>query len=150
MVEVDVVVAGASPTGLLTATELALTGVRPVVLEALTERNPLARAGVILPRTVELLDQHGLLDPLLATGDFPGTATGHFAGLPLTLHAWPTRQSAYSVPQARIKAFLEAYLADQGMPVLRGHRVTDMKVGADHLVVTADAPDGTVEYRGAS
>jgi 2-polyprenyl-6-methoxyphenol hydroxylase-like FAD-dependent oxidoreductase len=141
MTEYDVIVVGAGPTGLMTAAELTLAGVRPLVLDTLKERNPMSRAGVIHSRTAELLDQRGLLEPLLATGDYPVTEIGHFAGLPVHFRAWPTRHPAYNVPQGKIEEFLEARLE---VPVLRGHHVTDLTTDADGVTVT----DGTLRHRG--
>jgi 2-polyprenyl-6-methoxyphenol hydroxylase-like FAD-dependent oxidoreductase len=77
MADADVIVVGAGPTGLMTAAELTLAGVRTVVLDLLPERHPLSRAEVIHPRTAELFDQRGLLEPLLAAGDFRLSEIGH-------------------------------------------------------------------------
>ncbi|MEV4114977.1 FAD-dependent monooxygenase [Nonomuraea sp. NPDC049695] len=148
MTIVDVIVAGAGPAGLMTAAELSLAGVRPLVLDSLPGRNPMSRAGVIHSRTAELFDQRGLLEPLLATGDFPRTEIGHFAGLPVDFRAWPTRHPAYNVPQGKIEEFLENRLAGGGLPVLRGHQVTGLEAEAEGVTVTADGPGGVVRFRG--
>ncbi|MDL4814121.1 FAD-dependent monooxygenase [Actinomadura opuntiae] len=148
MAAADVIVVGAGPTGLMAAAELMLAGARPMVLDALTARNPMSRAGVIHCRTAELFDQRGLLEPLLATGDYPTTEIGHFAGLPVDYRVTPTRHPAYNVPQGSIEQLLEARLVDAGVPVFRGHRVVDMTAEADRVTVTANAPDGVVLHRG--
>jgi 2-polyprenyl-6-methoxyphenol hydroxylase-like FAD-dependent oxidoreductase len=57
----EVVVAGAGPTGLMLANELALAGVDVVVLERLTVRTGLSKALNLQPRTAEVLDLRGLL-----------------------------------------------------------------------------------------
>ncbi|MQY27947.1 FAD-dependent monooxygenase [Nocardia aurantia] len=147
MTETDVIVVGAGPTGLTTAAELTLAGVRTLVLDALPERNPLSRAAVIHSRTAELFDQRGWLDSLLAPGDFPSTRIGHFAGLPIDYLAWPTRHPAYNVPQGRIEEFLEARLTGSGTPVLRGHRVVELADDNGAISVTSTGPDGHVRHR---
>ncbi|TDD81171.1 hypothetical protein E1293_19280 [Actinomadura darangshiensis] len=148
MTAVDVIVVGAGPTGLMTAAELMLAEAYPMVLDALPERNPMSRAGVIHCRTAELFDQRGMLESLLATGDFPTTEIGHFAGLPVDFQSWPTRHPAYNVPQGKIEEFLEARLVGGGVPMLRGHQVVDMVAEADGVTVTANGPDGIVRHRG--
>ncbi|GAA3220206.1 FAD-dependent monooxygenase [Nonomuraea helvata] len=148
MTTVDVIVVGAGPTGLMTAAELTLAGARPMVLDTLPERNPMSRAGVIHSRTAELFDHRGLLEPLLATGDFPRTEIGHFAGLPVDYRVWPTRHPAYNVPQGKIEEFLEARLVGGGVPVLRRQQVVNMTADADGVTVTAHGRDGVVRHRG--
>ncbi len=80
---VDVTVVGAGPTGLLLASELALAGVRTRILERRTEPQRDSRALTLHPRSVELMEQRGLLDRFLPLGrTVPGW---HFAQLPTRL-----------------------------------------------------------------
>ena len=78
----DVIVAGAGPTGLLLAGELALGGARVVVLERLAARTGQSKALNLQPRSAEVLAARGLLDDLLALAPARLPA-GHFAGIPL-------------------------------------------------------------------
>jgi len=82
--DTDVLVVGAGPTGMTLANELLVAGVSTVLVDKLSQRSELSRAGGVQSRTLEALDQRGLLEPLLATGDYPISA-GHFAGIPLSL-----------------------------------------------------------------
>ena len=66
--DVDVVVVGAGPTGLLLAGDLARAGVSCVVLERHSERSNLTRAFAVHARTLEQLDARGVADELVATG----------------------------------------------------------------------------------
>jgi 2-polyprenyl-6-methoxyphenol hydroxylase-like FAD-dependent oxidoreductase len=88
-VRTEVIVVGAGPTGLMLASELTLAGVSVVVLEKQVTRSSQSRAGGLQPRTAEVLDLRGLLEPLLdralprdefgrhpATRGLPRKATG--------------------------------------------------------------------------
>src|SRR5919205_1047014 len=56
----DVVIAGAGPNGLMLACELALAGVRPLVLERLREPTTEQRAKGLVGQVVRMLDRRGL------------------------------------------------------------------------------------------
>ncbi|MFD8819110.1 FAD-dependent monooxygenase [Streptomyces sp. NPDC059627] len=134
----EIIVVGAGPTGLMLAHELTLAGVPVVVLEKERTRNPQSRAGGLQPRTAEVLDLRGLLDPLLADAPPRNTNGGHFAMLPVELDCrpWRTRHPyPVTLPQARLEAFLEERLVAQGVPVLRGHQVSAVDQDADGVTV---------------
>ncbi|MFC9439477.1 FAD-dependent monooxygenase [Nocardia sp. NPDC057030] len=119
----EVIVVGAGPTGLMLANELTLAGVPVVVLEKRLTPSAQSRAGGLQPRTAEVLDLRGMLDPLLDLSVPRGQFGGHFAGLPVELDCrpWRTRHPyPVGIPQTRLEAFLEQLLLDQGVPVLRG------------------------------
>lgn len=52
----DVVIAGAGPNGLMLACELALSGIRPVVVDPLAGPNPEPRANGVTGQGVRILD----------------------------------------------------------------------------------------------
>ena len=81
----DVVVAGAGPTGLVLAYELALAGVETLVLEKLHQRIEQVKGGGIQSRTAELLESRGLLEPLLKRALPRNPVGGRFALLPVPL-----------------------------------------------------------------
>ncbi|HEX4213843.1 MAG TPA: FAD-dependent oxidoreductase [Candidatus Dormibacteraeota bacterium] len=66
MDEYDVVIAGAGPVGLMLGCELALAGVRVVVLERLTAPDKTIKAGAITTPTAEAFDRRGMLPQLEA------------------------------------------------------------------------------------
>jgi hypothetical protein len=69
MRDVDVLIAGAGPTGLLLAGELALAGVDVAVVERRASQDLTgSRAGGLHSRTIEILDQRGIADRFLAEG----------------------------------------------------------------------------------
>ncbi|PXX71345.1 2-polyprenyl-6-methoxyphenol hydroxylase-like FAD-dependent oxidoreductase [Nocardia tenerifensis] len=138
MMRVDVIVVGAGPTGLMLANELTLAGVSVAVLEKQHTRSTQSRAGALQPRTAEVLDLRGLLDPLLDHALPRGEFGGHFAGLPVELdcRTWQTRHPyPVAVPQARLEAFLEQRLVERGVPVRRGFEVTAVDQDAEGVTV---------------
>jgi len=89
----DVVIAGAGPNGLMLANELALAGVRPIVLEPLAEPNPQRRANGITGQAVRLLDHRGLYGVVSGTPDPPQPSPwAMFAAMALDLTAVPDPQ----------------------------------------------------------
>ncbi|MFI6475404.1 FAD-dependent monooxygenase [Streptomyces sp. NPDC050516] len=138
--DTDVLIAGAGPTGMTLANELLTAGVSTVLVDKLSQRSDLSKAGGVQSRTLEALDQRGLLEPLLATGDHPVTA-GHFAGIPLPIHSNRHRLPWRSVPQVVIEGFFEQHLAAHGLRARRDHELVGL--AQDHDGVTATFANGT-------
>lgn len=137
--DTDVLIVGAGPTGMTLANELLMAGVSTVLVDKLSQRSDLSKAGGVQSRTLEALDQRGLLEPLLATGDHPVT-TGHFAGIPLPLDSNRHRLPWRSVPQVVIEGFFEQHLAAQGLHARRDHELVGL--AQDHNGVTATFANG--------
>ncbi|HST82688.1 MAG TPA: FAD-dependent monooxygenase [Kineosporiaceae bacterium] len=133
--ETEVVIAGAGPTGLLLATELALAGVGVVVIEQSDVRTGQSKALNLQPRSAEILTARGLLDPLLEAAQALIPA-GHYAGLPLDYADLDTRYPyQIGIPQAQVEKLLETRLAEQGIPVRYGARLTGFTQDADGVDV---------------
>ena len=102
----SVIIAGGGPTGLMLACELRLAGVDVLVLERLAEPSGESRAGGIHARTMEVLDQRGMLEPFLAEGRV--LQAGHFAGLRLDFSGFDTRHPyLLAILQRRVERLLE-------------------------------------------
>lgn len=124
-VEHEVVIAGAGPTGLMLAGELALAGVDVVIVEPRTDQHVEgSRAGGLHARTIEVLDQRGIADRFLAAGQVM-QVTG-FAGIPLDISDFPTRHPhGLALFQSAFEPILADWVTgDLGVPILRGHEVT--------------------------
>lgn len=65
---IDVVVVGGGPTGLMLASELRLQDVHALVLEKETEPTKVVRALGLHSRSIEAMEQRGLLERFLALG----------------------------------------------------------------------------------
>ena len=136
-------VVGAGPTGLVLAGELALAGVDVGILER-RERAEVesARGGGIHARTIEVLDQRGIVGPMLAEGQTVPAAA--FAEVPLDLSTLPTRHGyTLALRQDRIVHHLAAWVAELGVPVTRGCEVVDVAQDDDGVDVVL-AGGGTV------
>ncbi|WP_433575683.1 FAD-dependent monooxygenase [Nocardia brasiliensis] len=135
----EVVIAGAGPTGLMLACELRLAGIDVLLLDGLPTRTGEARAGGVHARTMELLDQRGLLEPLLAQGR-PMNA-GHFGALPLDFHDFDTRYPyMLAVLQSVVERELDRRATDSGTPVHWSSPVVGLTQDAHGIEVEAGGP----------
>lgn len=67
--DTQVVIAGGGPVGLSLALGLARAGVRSTILEKKDRPDPHSRATLVLPRTLEIFRQWGVLDRFVAAGN---------------------------------------------------------------------------------
>lgn len=126
--DADVIVVGAGPTGLMLGAELALGGVRVQILERRAEAQRHSRALTLHPRSVELMDQRGLVERFLARGRaVPGW---HFAGLDtrLDFSALDTRHGyTLFLAQARTEQVLAERARALDVPIRRGYEVVGLR-----------------------
>ncbi|MEU9181075.1 FAD-dependent monooxygenase [Streptomyces sp. NPDC048550] len=147
--DTDVVIAGAGPTGLMLACELRLAGADVVVVERLAERTGESRAGGIHSRTLEVLDQRGILDRFLAVGELQ--PVGHFSGLYLDFDESESRHPyPLMILQSDIERLLEEWAGELGVQVRRSSEVSGIRQDQDGVTVelgTADAAPVTLRAR---
>ena len=137
-----VVIAGAGPTGLMLAGELALAGVDVAIVERRESQALVgSRAGGLHARTLELLDQRGIVERFLAEGQVAQVAS--FASVLLDLGGFPTRHPyALGLWQNHIERILAGWVDELGVTILRGREVTGLRqddTGVDVLLADGDA-----------
>jgi 2-polyprenyl-6-methoxyphenol hydroxylase-like FAD-dependent oxidoreductase len=125
MTEHAVVIAGAGPTGLMLAGELALAGVDVIILERRPSQDlPGSRAGGLQSRTIEVLDQRGIADRFLSEGQKAQVAG--FASVRLDIGDFPTRHPyGLGLWQKHIERILAGWVAELKVPIHYGTEVTD-------------------------
>jgi 2-polyprenyl-6-methoxyphenol hydroxylase-like FAD-dependent oxidoreductase len=134
-VDVDVVVVGAGPTGLLLAGDLARAGVSSAVLERRSGQSNLTRAFAVHARTLEQLDARGVADELVATGT-PEKTLRFLDRAQLRLPRLPSRFPYVLItPQYETERVLEDRARALGADIRYGDEVTGLARFPDHVEV---------------
>lgn len=126
---VDVVISGAGPNGLLVAGELALAGVRPVVLEQLPEPSEELKANGIVGQANRVLDLRGLYRTLSGTDDAPEPMGGYiFAGMQVPF-ADVVDNPMYGmlIQQPKVVRQLVDWVQGLGVEIRWGHELVDLR-----------------------
>ncbi|OEV04389.1 FAD-dependent monooxygenase [Streptomyces oceani] len=145
----DVIVVGAGPTGLMLAAELRLHGLRVVVLERLTVPTGESRGQGLHVRSVELMDQRGLLERFLAVSE-RFQIGGHFGGVH---KPWPVGMDTahpygLATPQPATERLLGERALELGVEFRRGCEVLGLSqdeagVSVEVAGVGSSAEQGT-------
>jgi 2-polyprenyl-6-methoxyphenol hydroxylase-like FAD-dependent oxidoreductase len=139
---IDVIVAGGGPTGVMLAAELRLHGVHVVVLEKEPEPTKVVRALGLHARSVEVMDQRGLVEPFLELGK-QHPVGGFFAGItkPSPERLDTTRPFVLGIPQPVVDRLLTEHALELGVEIRRGHELAGLSQDEDG--VTVELADGT-------
>ena len=140
--DVDAIVVGGGPTGLMLASELRLQGVRVLVLERDAEPTPYVRALGLHARSIEVMDQRGLLEEFLALGEqYP--LGGSFAGIgkPQPDGLDTSHPYVLAIPQTTTDRLLAEHAVRLGVEIRRGCELVGLS--QDGHRVTAALADGT-------
>ncbi|MFB6768325.1 rifampin monooxygenase [Streptomyces sp. NPDC056337] len=139
---IDVLVVGAGPTGMMLAGELRLHGVQVRVLDKETEPTRVVRSLGLHVRSIEVMDQRGLLERFLEHGKrYP--AGGFFAGIgkPAPVELDTTHPYVLGIPQPVTDRLLTERAVELGAEVERGRELTGLS--QDDEGVTAELAGGT-------
>ena len=139
---VDVIVAGGGPTGVMLASELRLHGVEVVVLEREAEPTRVVRSLGLHVRSIEVLDQRGLLDRFLTHGKkYP--LGGYFAGIdkPAPERLDTAHPYILGIPQTVTDRLLTEHALELGVELRRGWELVGLS--QDDQGVTVEVADGT-------
>jgi len=146
----DIVIAGAGPNGLMLACELALAGIRPVVLDALPAPSSEPKANGLVGQVVRMLDMRGLYREFTGDDDPPHPTYGWiFAAMTLNFLGVPDNPM-YVLPmqQPRLVRLLEKRARDLGVELRWGHELVGLRQDPESVALTVSSPQG--EYRVAA
>ncbi len=142
MSEHAVVIAGGGPTGMMLAAELTLAGTDVRIVERrVSPRLESSRSRGLHSRTIEVLDQRGIVDRFLAEGK--AVQVQAFAGIPMDISDFPTRHNyGLALLQSHFERILAGWLDELGVPILREREVSGFQQDESGVDVTLS--DGTV------
>lgn len=144
----EVCVVGAGPAGLVLALLLLESGIRCIVLECLDEemfQDRRAGAGLIEHRTVQLLETHGLAEPILAQGGVNNACEFRFEGQAFVLEYGQLTggRGHFIYAQHELVAALTRRFLAAGGEIRFGIRVTGVEQRDEGTIVSGvTEPDG--------
>jgi 3-(3-hydroxy-phenyl)propionate hydroxylase len=124
MAEHAVVIAGGGPTGMMLAAELTLAGTEVVIVERRASfKLESSRSRGLHSRTIEVLDQRGVVERFLAEGKTMQVQA--FGGVPMDISDFPTRHNyGMALLQSHFERIMSGWIDELGVPILREREVT--------------------------
>jgi 2-polyprenyl-6-methoxyphenol hydroxylase-like FAD-dependent oxidoreductase len=145
----DVLVVGAGPVGLTVACELARSGVRCRIIDKADAPASTSRALAIFPRTLEMFQMMGMIDPVLKAGHhLNGVAIYNRSGQIgyIGFSNLPSRyRFAISLPQSETERLLSEHLARFGIAVDREKELVALSQSGDVVQAVIRDPGGLEE-----
>lgn len=144
-----VLIVGAGPTGLAAAMSLARAHIPVRLIDKAMQPNPYSRAIGIQARTLELLEQHRLIEPFLELGHRARIANLFSNGLRLARLDFDPLHTRYPyllfLDQSVTERLLTEHLATFGVTIERGVELTMFTQGAASIQATLRRADGHTE-----
>jgi 2-polyprenyl-6-methoxyphenol hydroxylase-like FAD-dependent oxidoreductase len=149
-----VLVVGAGPTGLTVANELARHGVPPRIIDRAPAPATTSRALVVMPRTLEIFDDMGVIDDAKSAGNDATVLTITFKNKKMRMDftgllTGPQNHTAYpslrTLSQHDTERILTESLSKRGVQIERGRALTDLTQDGDTVTVSLRGEDGSTE-----
>jgi 2-polyprenyl-6-methoxyphenol hydroxylase-like FAD-dependent oxidoreductase len=149
--DLDVLVVGAGPTGLVLGGELARRGLSVRVIDKLAAPTTHSRAIAVHARTLEIFDDLGIADQLIARGVAVGGVTVRAGGKPIVdadFAGLPTRfPFVLCTAQTETEAVLGELLARRGVRVERSCELVSLTQDATGVDAVVRGPGGDAAVR---
>lgn len=158
LLETDVLVVGAGPTGLMAGLVLTRRGVPALVIDPKAGPTRESRAIVLQSRSLEILDQLDIADAVLDAAQpalriqLRGGEDPVRADFALQQEGWTPFPGAQIFEQSRTETLLSQTLAAEGAPVRYGHELvsfapTSADGGPPGIEALVHGPDGPLRVR---
>lgn len=149
MNNLPVLIVGAGPTGLMMACALAQHGVNFRIIDKKPERTLASNATWVQTRTMELLDQMGILNRFIKIGHNCNAINLYADGKYLSKLSLKHIDSIYPfilmLPQSETEKLLEEYLKESNHAVGRSVELIDVKYNSDIVTSILKYADGHTE-----
>ncbi|MFM0729222.1 FAD-dependent monooxygenase [Paraburkholderia sediminicola] len=144
-----VLIVGAGPTGLAAAMSLARAHIPVRLIDKALQPNPYSRAIGIQARTLELFEQHRLIEPFLELGHRARIANLFSNGMRLARLDFDPLHTRYPyllfLDQSVTERLLTEHLATLGVTVERGVELAMFSQGSASIQATLRRADGHIE-----
>ncbi|SPF06667.1 FAD-dependent oxidoreductase [Streptomyces sp. MA5143a] len=150
---IDVLVIGAGPSGSALAIDLVRRGLAVRIVDRSPDAFDGSRAKGIQPRSLEVLEDLGVLKDVLAGGSVYPKLGLHAGPLAVPWKMFPHKEATadvpypntWLIPQFRTDRALHARLGELGLKVEFGRELTELTQGDDTVSARVSSADGTEE-----
>ncbi|MFI8232592.1 FAD-dependent oxidoreductase [Streptomyces sp. NPDC085900] len=148
---IDALIVGAGPTGAALAIDLVRRGCDVRIIDRSPHAFDGSRAKGLQPRSLEVLEDLGVLDDVLAGGSTYPKLGLHAGPLAVPWKMFPHKEATadvpypntWLIPQFRTDRALRARLSRLGREVESGRELTELTQGEDTVVARVAGTDGT-------